>query len=157
MPKESDIKEFKKAKKKPSQPKAIQTIPSKQLGRPREWTEQDIEEKRVHLEKWINNPKNYFFTSFLNEADLYDEQIQRFCNYSESFRLTYARALKIQETRLVELAVSRKGDGNFIKFIMANKCGWKEKSEVSGDGVNPLAIIMAKIADSAKDPLDYDG
>jgi hypothetical protein len=135
----------------------IDESPKPTLGRPREWTEGLIEQKRKQLEKWIDNKNNYFFTTYLNEADLHPEQIERFCNYSEHFRETYARALKIQEARLVELAVSRKGDGNFIKFIMANKCGWKEKSEVSGDGVNPLAIIMAKIADSAKDPLDYDG
>lgn len=51
MAKESDIKEFKKAKKKPSQSKAIQTIPSKQLGRPRDWSDEDIE-------KSVNNWKN---------------------------------------------------------------------------------------------------
>jgi hypothetical protein len=138
--------------------KALATIePKNPIGRPREWTKEYIEQKRQLLEKWIDNPKNYFFTTFLNEADLHHEHIERFCNYSPEFRATHARALKIQEARLVDLAVSRKGDGNFIKFIMANKCGWKEKSEVSGDGVNPLAIIMARIADSAKDPLDYDG
>lgn len=143
--------------KKPSKDIQIVETPPKILGRPRKWTEGLIEQKRVQLEKWIENKNNYFFTTYLNEADLHPEQIERFCNYSEKFRETYARALKIQEARLVELAISRKGDGNFIKFVMANKCGWKEKSEVSGDGVNPLAIIMAKIADSAKDPLDYDG
>lgn len=125
-------------------------------GRPREWTEGLIEQKRKALEKWIADPKNYFFTSFLNQENLHLEQIDRFCNYSEKFRDTYTRALATQEVRLVELAVTKKGDGNFIKFILQNKAGWKEKQEVSGDAANPLAVILDRIAASARDPLDYD-
>ena len=92
----------------------------------------------------------------MNQENLHLEQIDRFCNYSEKFRDTYTRALATQEVRLVELAVTKKGDGNFIKFILQNKAGWKEKQEVSGDAANPLAVILDRIAASARDPLDYD-
>jgi len=125
-------------------------------GRPREWTEGFIEQKRKALAKWIENPKSYFFTSYLNQEDLHHEQIERFCNYSPEFRATYKRALAIQEQRLVDLAVFKKGDGNFIKFVLANKAGWKERQELSGDAANPLSVILDRIADSAKDPLEYD-
>lgn len=136
-------KKIKKASKNPN-------------GRPREWTEELIEIERQHLIKWMENKNNYYLTSFRNERDLHREQIDRFCNYSIKFRDTYARAMEIQEQRLVDLAVTRKGDGNFIKFVLQNKAGWKEKQEMSGDAANPLAVIMERIAASAKDPLDYD-
>lgn len=126
-------------------------------GRPREWDEGYIEKKRKALEKWIADPKNYFFTSFLNQEKLHHEHIERFCNYSPEFRATYKLALSIQEQRLVELAITRKHDGNFTKFVLANKAGWREKTELSGDADNPLAVILEKVAGSAKDPLDYDG
>lgn len=132
-------------------------LPEKQKkwGRPIEWTEERIEKKRVALEKWINDPNNYFFTAFLNQEDLFNEQIVRFCQLSPLFRSTYSRALAIQEQRLVDLAVSRKGDGNFIKFVLQNKAGWRERQEISGDQANPLAVIMDRIADSAKDTIEY--
>jgi hypothetical protein len=126
------------------------------IGRPREWTEERIEKKRIALDKWMDDPKNYYVLAFLNKEGLHAGHIERFCEYSPLFRESYARAMKIQEERLVDLAVSRKGDGNFIKFVLQNKAGWKERNEVSGDPANPLAIIMDRIALSAKDPLDYD-
>lgn len=127
-------------------------------GRPREWTSVEIEKERIALEEWMENPKNYFFTNFLNIRKLHPEQIERFCTYNQEFRESYARARRIQEERLVELAVFRKGDANFIKFVLQNKAGWKEKSEVSGDANNPLAVILEKIAANSRDPLqqDYD-
>lgn len=44
--------------------------------------------------------------------------------YSEEFLETLERARLVQECRLVELAVFRKGDPGFIKFILQNKAGW---------------------------------
>lgn len=128
----------------------------KKWGRPIEWTEERIEEKRIALEKWINNPNNYFFTSFLNQEDLFNEQIIRFCQLSERFRSTYSRALAIQEARIVEGSMTRKFDGNFAKFVLQNKAAWRERQEISGDQANPLAVIMDRIADSAKDTIEYN-
>lgn len=142
-------------KKKSKPPKTTKN--KKKVGRPIEWDEKAIDVERIALEKWIDNPKNYFFTGFLNERKLDPKQVERFAERSEKFCQSYARAKRIQEERLVDLAVSRKGDGNFIKFILQNKAGWKEKSEVSGDASNPLSIILDKIADNSKDPLQHEG
>lgn len=127
-------------------------------GRPIEWTDSEIAKETEALHKWIADPKNYFFTSFLNERNLDPKQVQRFCEYDPEFCQAFERAKQIQEQRLVEGALNRKFDPGFTKFVLQNKSGWKEKSEVSGDANNPLAVIMAKIADNAKDPLEeYDG
>lgn len=123
-------------------------------GRPRDWDENAIaiEEKALH--EWIKNPRNYFLTSFLNQRGLTWKQISRFSEYSEEFCHTLERARLIQEERLVDLGISRKGDPGFIKFILQNKAGWKERNEVSGSAENPLAVIMERIAMSEKDPLE---
>lgn len=150
-------KKLQKTKRIPLKiPKNTQLITPKKIGRPIEWTPERIEAERIALEKWIDNPKNYFFTAFLNERHLDLKQVERFAEVSPTFCHTYAHAKQIQEARLVELAVSRKGDGNFIKFVLQNKAGWKEKSEVSGNGTNPLAIILDRIGANARDPLEYD-
>ena len=136
--------------------KEVKAVPKNPGGRPREWTEPAIEVERVALEKWIANPKNYFFTSFRTERNLSIQTVDRMCTYSEKFRETYARALEIQEARIVENAMNRKFDSNFAKFVLQNKAGWRDKQEISGDAANPLAVIMDRIAQSARDPLDYD-
>jgi hypothetical protein len=51
------------------------------------------------------------------------------------------RAKLVQECRLVEMGITRKGDPGSIKFILQNKSDWKEKSEVSGNAANPLANV----------------
>jgi hypothetical protein len=123
-------------------------------GRPREWTAENIETERLALIEWAKDTKNYFITSFLNQRNLSPEHLCRFSQYSEEFREALERAKCIQEERLVDLAVTRKGDPGFIKFILQNKSGWKDKSEVSSEAGNPLAIILEKIGQTARDPLD---
>lgn len=128
----------------------------KKMGRPIEWTEKDIEVERLALEKWIENDSNYFITAFLNERRLHREQMDRFCRYSPNFRETFTRALAVQEQRLVELAVSKKGDGNFIKFVLQNKAGWKERNEISGDSANPLTVLMDQISSKPIETIECD-
>lgn len=118
----------------------------KKVGRPREWKDEDIEIERVRLLEWLEDEDNYFLTGFLVERGMTLENLARFERYSESFRETMKIAREVQEQRLVNLAVSRRGDGNFIKFVLQNKAGWKEKSEVTGDGANPLSMILENIA-----------
>lgn len=149
-------------KKVPHKPvkKAVKKKPTKAtpppLGRPREWDEERIGAETKALIAWSSNPKNVYFTNFLVERDLDTAHLDRFAKYSEPFRLALEKAKKIQECRLVDLAVFRKGDAGFIKFVLQNKSGWKEKSELSGNAQNPLAIILDNIAANAKDPLEYD-
>lgn len=122
-------------------------------GRPREWTDKAIAVEIQALREWMQDVNNYFITSFLVERGLHREHMERLSSYSEEFRSAFERARLVQECRLVELAVSRKGDPGFIKFILQNKSGWKEKSEISGDSANPLAVLLDRIGANAKDPL----
>lgn len=137
------------AKKRPPIKKPTQEYVEAQKnkgGRPREWTEELIEVERQELDKWIHNPENYYLTNFLIERDLDNEGIARFCRYSERFRDTFEKAKRVQESRLVNLAVSKKGDGGFIKFVLQNRAGWKERNEISGDQANPLTVLMEQIS-----------
>lgn len=136
---------------------AVATIKPSEIsrgGRPTEWTAELIDIETKELYKWIEDKNNYFITGFLNLRGLHHENIERFARENEKFRAAYRLAKQIQEQRLVELAVTRKGDGGFIKFILQNKAGWKEKNEISGDVNNPLAVIMDTIGKNSRDPLE---
>jgi len=156
------VKKKKAKPKKRVKPKAGAVSPSQVIekgkpGGPIYWTAERIAEKQVALEKWIADPESYYFTKFLAQENLDSAQLVRMCTYSDSFRQAVDLAKRTQEIRLVELAVSRKGDGGFIKFILQNKAGWHDKTQISGDGANPLTIIMDRIASSSRNQLeDYD-
>lgn len=134
--------------------KALTPHPS--TGRPREWTDERIEVETKALYEWIENTDNYFFTSFLNQRRLNPQQIDRFCKYYPPFRIAFELAKQFQEQRLVELAVTRKGDPGFIKFILQNKAGWKDKTELSGDQANPLSFVLDRIAQKAREPIEIE-
>lgn len=120
-------------------------------GRPRKWTEEAIAKETAALHEWMENPNNYFFTSFLAARGLHPQQMERFAAESEEFRETHARARATQEFRIVDKALNRKFDATFAKFVLSNKAGWKEKQEISGDGKNPLAALFDEIGQKAKD------
>lgn len=126
-------------------------IAPKPIGRPIEWTEQAIEDERVLFEKWLLNQKNYYFQVFYNDRDLSYETIEMFSRRSPAFLETMKKARAIQEQRLVTLALERKHDGNFTKFVLANRAGWKERTELSGSAANPLAFILAAVDGTSKD------
>ena len=123
-------------------------------GRPHKWDKKAIAKETTALNEWIKDPANYFFTSFLAVRNLHPQQIERFAEVSEEFCEAYARAKLVQEQRIVEGALTRKFDGNFAKFVLQNKAGWKERNELSGNTENPLAVILEHIASRAKNPLD---
>jgi len=144
-------------KKRPSLAK--NRPPSKDIeirphARPIEWTNKLIENEAEELLKWCKDPNNYYFIKFFNERGYVYEQAERFARSNDTFCKALSHARSVQEQRLVELAVTKKGDGNFIKFILQNKAGWKEKSEVSGDGNNPLTVILDKIGATHKEPIE---
>ena len=120
-------------------------------GRPLEWDEKKIDKVAVELEKWFQDPENYYFEGFLNQLGIYPEYFTRFCERSKRFREAYARAKGIQEQRIVSGSMNRTYDGNFAKFVLANKAGWKEKTEVSGDSKNPLHFVLSAIDGHTKD------
>ncbi len=124
----------------------VKAVTKAHFGRPIEWNKPRIDRLTQALNDWIENPKNYFVLGFCNEQGIDHKLLETLSGRDEDFRQAYSRAKQIQEERLVELGVSRKGDGNFIKFILANKAGYKDKQEISGDSSNPLALVLDKVA-----------
>ena len=147
--KPSKPKWFAKNLKRSDEPK--REIVIRKVGRPIEWTQEAIAEEARLLGEWIKDERNYYFDRHLVERGLSHEHIARFCQMSEDFRETFSNAKKIQEVRLVEHALTKEHDGNFTKFVLANRAGWKERTELSGDVKNPLSFVLSSIDSSNKD------
>jgi len=122
-------------------------------GRPLTWTDEKIEEEIEALYEWLENPRNYYLASFLNSRGLLREHASRFEKRHEGFRDAFNLARQIQEQRLVDLAVTKKGDGNFIKFMLVAREGWKDESTVNHN-LNPLASLLERISQSKSEPID---
>ncbi len=122
-------------------------------GRPIEWTEDKIEGYRLKLEEWMDNEDNYYFEDYLNQNNLHAQHLQIFSDRSSKFLETLTRARRTQESRIVHGTMSRKFDATFAKFLLANKAGWKEKTELSGDSKNPLSFVLGAIDGQTKDIL----
>lgn len=123
-----------------------ESLPERNVGgRPRDFTPERCAEETAALKKWIANPDNYYTLGFLNERELSPIHISRLCEYDSGFRSAWEKAKRIQEQRLVQKAVSRKGDPGFIKFLLIAKGGWKDETTVNHN-LNPLASLLDKIA-----------
>lgn len=122
-------------------------------GRPEEWTEEKLEVEAQALEQWILSDNNYYLTCFATERGYVSSYLDKFAAKSPRFRLTLSRAREVMEARIVKNSLLKKFDGSFAKFVLANKAGWKEKTEVSGDSANPLALVLDKIAKQNQEPI----
>ena len=140
---------YEKGKKNKAESKEL-TIP-KQMGRPKIWTDEMVELERLALDEWMQDPNNYYLDAFICDRGYNRDQFAIFCRTSKEFLYTSDQAKLLQERRLVQLALTKEHDGNFTKFVLANRAGWKERTELSGDVKNPLSFVLSSIDSSNKD------
>lgn len=122
-------------------------------GRPKKYTDEFIEKEAVEFEKWIEKPNSPWFEDFANQRGYSGEYLSRWAKINEKFNQVYEKAQSMQKGILVKGGLTNKFNSNFTKFVMANTCGWSDKSEskISGDAVNPLAFILKSVDGSSKE------
>ena len=151
-------KQYLRAHPEVSNPQAMKdersVEPAQQFGRPIEWTAERIENEARVFDEWMGNPKNYYFTKFALDRGYTSDFLTHLAGRSEIFARTLHRARELQEVRIAANSLDRTFDGNFAKFVLANRHGWKEKTEISGDAANPLAFILGNIDTKSKDIID---
>lgn len=121
------------------------------FGRPREWTDDKIEAECAALEEWVKDPDNYYIASYAISRGYTSDTLDKLAERNSNFRRTLTSAKEACEHKIVDGSLSRKYDGSFAKFLLANKAGWKEKTELSGDKNSPLAFILGDIDGTSKD------
>lgn len=122
-------------------------------GRPKKYTDEFIENEAIELEKWVEKPNSPWFEDFANQRGYPGEYLSRWAKINEKFHQAYEKAQSMQKGILVRGGLTAKFNPSFTKFVMANTCGWSEKSEqkISGDAANPLAFLMQQIDGKSKD------
>ena len=123
-------------------------------GRPEKWTQEVLEQLAYKLIKWTERPESIYLKTFCYENGFLAQQAEEFCQKSPVFSEAWLAAREWQEQKLVVQALKRKTSDNMTKFVLANVHKWKERSELSGDANNPLAMVLDKIARKNQEPIE---
>jgi hypothetical protein len=122
-------------------------------GRPRKYTNKQIDAFADELLEWLKNPENIWFKDFCLDKDINPDLMSLWADESDRFSGAYALAKARQESRLVNGGLKETYNGSIVKFVLANAHGWadKQESKVSGDAANPLAFLLQRVDGESKD------
>jgi hypothetical protein len=122
-------------------------------GRPRKYTDDEIETFADELIAWMKKPTNLWFKDFCLDKDIDPDCMSDWAKSSDKFSGAYRLAKARQESRLVNGGLMEAYNGGIVKFVLANAHGWSDRQEtkVSGDATNPLAFLLHKADGKSKD------
>jgi hypothetical protein len=122
---------------------------------PSRWTKDAIEKERVALLDWVQDEKNYYLDSFAVSRGYSRKQIHDLAEMDPSFSHAFEKAKTVQECRLVRMALEKRHDGNFTKFVLANRAGWSERQAISVQS-DALSEILVSIDGKTKEIVESD-
>jgi len=125
-------------------------------GVPKTYTKEWLEKEAQAFLDWMELPDSIFFKSFAIERGYSPQRLTEFADQSNVFAEVLKRAKGWQESKLVKGGLRKEYDSSITKFVLVNHHGYKEKSEISGDQTNPLAVVLEKIAAQNAAPLNPD-
>lgn len=135
-----------KLKKDTKAPKTRKRADKEKLsaGRPKKFTPEFIEKEAKEFEKWMQKPESLWYKDFALERNLDPDLFSIWAKENESFSGVYKRAQIWQQSKLVNGGLTTTLNPSFTKFVMANTCGWSERTHqtVAGDAENPLSFAL---------------
>jgi hypothetical protein len=127
-------------------------------GRPREWTDELIEEMADRFETFMGRPDSIWYEDFCLEQGINPVLLGKWAKVNERFGEVYEKSKSWQKSKLVKGGLLNNYNASFTKFVMANTCGWSERQEtkLSGDILNPLQFIFDKVDGGSKELIDEE-
>jgi hypothetical protein len=126
-------------------------------GAPKQYTQEWLEQEAIEFKQWMQREDSVFFKSFAVERGYHPNRLAEFAEGSEVFAGVYHLAKIWQEIRLVNYGLFNRTNCGMTKFVLANHHGYSERSQVSGDTVNPLALLLGKLDGTTKELLNDEG
>jgi len=120
------------------------------------YTQEFIEAEAEALERWMQQSGSIYLKRFSFDRGYSHQRLPEFAEVNDRFSLTFARAREWQEMRLAEGGLMGEFNEDFCKFVMANACGWSDKTQItlSGNADNPLAFILKNIDGKSREIVD---
>lgn len=123
-------------------------------GRPEKWTKEILDQLAKKLEAWMQKPDSLYIKTFCFQENFLHSQGGEFALKSPEFSTVWGRTKSWQEQRLIQYALEKKTSDSFTKFLLINKHGFKEKTEISGNAASPFVVLLDRIGATATNPLD---
>ena len=112
-------------------------------GRPKEWTEDLINEMADRFEAFMSRQDKIWYEDFCLEQGIDPDLLTKWSKTNEKFNGVYVKSKMWQKSKLVKGGLLNEYNSGFTKFVMANTCGWrsKKKPKAQRGCINPLAFI----------------
>jgi len=123
---------------------------NKRMGRPFVYDEEELRAICKRLDKWVEDDKNVWFGCFFEKEKITQEHFMARGDEYDFIRESVEKARGIQQARLINGALHKRLSDGMAKFCLINNHGWTEKTQISGDKANPLAIVLDEIDGSTK-------
>jgi hypothetical protein len=125
-------------------------------GRPRRYSQSDIERYADEFKEWLKEPSHIWFKDFCLDNDIDPDYLSEWASENEKFRGVYNIAKHRQESRLVNGGLLSTYSGSIVKLVLSNVHGWADKQEtkLSGDAANPMAFLLQKVDGSSRELVD---
>ena len=93
------------------------------------YKKQNLNKLGNELVSWMQVEKNVWLKDFAINKGFPASYFSTFKKKNEKFKEAYQRAKDIQESRLVKGVLDGTYSPSFVKFILKNEAGWKDKVE----------------------------
>lgn len=122
-------------------------------GRPRLYSDEDIERFAKELLVWMENESHFWLKDFCIERGIDPDFMAEWARENIEFNGAYKLAKAMQESRIFKGAMIDSYNVTMSKFALINNHGWADKTEakISGDVVNPLALILQSVDGTSKE------
>lgn len=97
------------------------------------WTEEEAILLGNDLIEWIKQPTNFWVQEFLSSRGLYKDLTGYLENKFQSFLELKKEADAIQENKIVTKALKNEFNNTMSIFVLKNKHGYKDKTEVDSN------------------------
>jgi len=109
------------------------------------YTEAKLKKYGDELVKWMKVKDNVWLKDFAIEKGFPASYFARFRKKSEYFKEAHQKAKDIQESKLVKGVLDKKYSASFVKFILKNEAGWKDRiEETIKEEVPSIQFVLAE-------------
>lgn len=107
------------------------------------WSDEVIEDILKEAEKWfLRDPDNVFIGDFFSrELGIATRSFIEKLNQRPYLKDGYARLKEIQEYKVLMRGLKKEFDSSLVKFVLANKFDYTEKSEVAISGLDLKDLV----------------
>lgn len=123
-------------------------------GRPKKYTDAFITQEADAFLEWMQKPDSIWYKDFALERGYSPECLSIWAKTHEKFSQVYEISQHWQQSKLIKGGLFSQYNPTITKLVLANTCGWTDRTQVAGDGSNPLAFVLNQVDGSTKDLVD---